>query len=271
MKFNGEGNLLTIATNNGKLQIWDIANSSLIREYKSNSSVNHRRIGTCSWCGDSTIATGSKDGNITIRDIRCSSNKIHLLCGHSDEVCGLKYSYPTQNIQLASGGNDNTVCIWEPNHSSRPIHILKEHNAAIKALDWSPHQNGLLVSGGGTADKKIKFWNTFTGSCLNTIDSGSQVCNILWSPNVNEFITSHGFTYNQLNVWKYPSCNTIGTLTGHKSRVLYLSLSPDGQSVVSGAGDETLRFWTVFPGNVLKSQNKLKSQRLLIDSSLDIR
>jgi cell division cycle 20-like protein 1 (cofactor of APC complex) len=30
--------------------------------------------------------------------------------------------------------------------------------------------------------------------------------------------------------------------------VLYLAMSPDGQSVVTGAGDETLRFWNIFPG-----------------------
>lgn len=29
--------------------------------------------------------------------------------------------------------------------------------------------------------------------------------------------------------------------------VLYLALSPDGQTIVTGAGDETLRFWNVFP------------------------
>jgi WD40 repeat protein len=29
--------------------------------------------------------------------------------------------------------------------------------------------------------------------------------------------------------------------------VLYLSISPDGQTIVTGAGDETLRFWNVFP------------------------
>jgi cell division cycle 20-like protein 1 (cofactor of APC complex) len=30
--------------------------------------------------------------------------------------------------------------------------------------------------------------------------------------------------------------------------VLYLAVSPDGQTIVTGAGDETLRFWNVFPG-----------------------
>ena len=39
----------------------------------------------------------------------------------------------------------------------------------------------------------------------------------------------------------------LATLTGHQCRVLYLALSPDGRNIVTGAGDETLRFWTIFP------------------------
>lgn len=38
----------------------------------------------------------------------------------------------------------------------------------------------------------------------------------------------------------------IATLTGHTFRVLYLAMSPDGQTIVTGAGDETLRFWNAF-------------------------
>lgn len=39
----------------------------------------------------------------------------------------------------------------------------------------------------------------------------------------------------------------IATLTGHAMRVLYLAQSPNGENIVTGAGDETLRFWNVFP------------------------
>lgn len=35
-------------------------------------------------------------------------------------------------------------------------------------------------------------------------------------------------------------------LTGHTSRVLHMATSPDGSTVVSAAGDETLRFWRIF-------------------------
>ena len=35
-------------------------------------------------------------------------------------------------------------------------------------------------------------------------------------------------------------------LTGHSSRVLHMAMSPDGTTVCSAAGDETLRFWKIF-------------------------
>jgi len=45
----------------------------------------------------------------------------------------------------------------------------------------------------------------------------------------------------------------LATLTGHSYRVLYLAASPDGQTIVTGAGDETLRFWNLFPAKKVKT------------------
>lgn len=39
----------------------------------------------------------------------------------------------------------------------------------------------------------------------------------------------------------------LANLKGHTCRVLHMSLSPDGSTIVSAAGDQTLRFWKVFP------------------------
>ena len=46
----------------------------------------------------------------------------------------------------------------------------------------------------------------------------------------------------------------IATLTCHTYRVMYVAVSPDGQTIVTGAGDETVRFWNVFPS--MKTQVK---------------
>ncbi len=77
-------------------------------------------------------------------------------------------------------------------------------------------------------------------SPINYLDTGSQVCNLLFSKNTSELVSTHGYSLNQIIVWKYPTMEKIETLTGHTFRVLYLSMSPDGQNIVTGAGDETL-------------------------------
>lgn len=73
--------------------------------------------------------------------------------GHTQEVCGLKWSPDHQ--QLASGGNDNKMMLWSVHNPNSPIIKFSAHKAAVKAIAWSPHQHGRLASGGGTADRSI--------------------------------------------------------------------------------------------------------------------
>jgi len=93
--------------------------------------------------------------------------------GHRQEICGLKWSPDGQ--LLASGGNDNKLIVWNKGERTTPFQTYSDHVAAVKAIAWSPHQHGLLASGGGTADRCIKFWNTLTQQPLQSVDTGSQV------------------------------------------------------------------------------------------------
>ena len=122
---------------------------------------------------------------------------------HKQEICGLKWSFDDQ--YLASGGNDNKLMVWSNGNNSRPtepMHKFGSHKAAVKAIAWSPHQSGLLASGGGTADRCIKFWNTKIGTEVNSIDTGSQVCNLMFSKSSNEIVSTHGYSKNEIIVWK---------------------------------------------------------------------
>lgn len=220
------------------------------------------RLSTASWVSTAS-ATGFGSGD------PCVAQE---LSAHKQEVCGLKWSFDER--LLASGGNDNKLYVWQPQAGGRvdqePLCKFNDHTAAVKAVAWSPHQAGLLASGGGTADRHIRFWNASTGLPLHRIDTGSQVCNLVWSATVNEMVSTHGYSLNQIIVWKCPSMQKLATLTGHTMRVLYLAMSPDGQSVVTGAGDETLRFWNVFPGP-RSSLGMSSGSSALFPSSKDIR
>ena len=183
------------------------------------------RVGSLAW-NNHILTTGGMDGQIVNNDVRIRSHVVETYRGHTQEVCGLKWSGSGQ--QLASGGNDNVVHIWDrsaasSNSTTQYLHRLEEHTSAVKALAWCPFQANLLATGGGGGDRTIKFWNTHTGACLNSVDTGSQVCSLLWSKNERELLSSHGFTQNQLTLWKYPSMVKMAELTGHTSRVLYMA------------------------------------------------
>ena len=55
------------------------------------------------------------------------------------------------------------------------IHDVLACFSLFQALAWCPWQPTLLATGGGTADRCIRFWNVTTGSCLQTVDTNSQV------------------------------------------------------------------------------------------------
>ncbi|RCN43491.1 hypothetical protein ANCCAN_10553, partial [Ancylostoma caninum] len=233
-----KGELLAVGTNRGITQIWDVHTQKMTMELSGHTS----RVGCLAWNGD-LVCSGSRDRHIIQRDIRQPHLTEKKMSAHRQEVCGLKWSPDKQ--YLASGGNDNQLLVWSMRRTD-PSQTFTEHSAAVKALAWSPHHHGLLVSGGGTADRHLRFWNTLTGQPMQAIDTGSQVCNVAWSKHSSELVSTHGYSLNQVIIWKYPSLQPVTKLSGHQFRVLYLAMSPDGESIVTGAGDETLRFWHVF-------------------------
>ena len=238
LSFSGNGQYLAVGTDDRLVKIWDIQAERMVRSVPGHLG----RVVSLSW-NDQLLSTGARDSLINTHDVRLANSRIFTFEGHTNEVCGLRWS--PDGTQLASGSNDNALNVWTL-ASPSPLFKFDQHHAAVKAIAWCPWQRNLLASGGGTADKTIKLWNTSTGSCIHSVDTKSQVCSLQWSKNVKELVSSHGFSQNQLSMWKYPSMTKQAELTGHGSRVLHTAISPDGTTIVSAAADETLRFWRVF-------------------------
>jgi len=255
LSWTADGNNIAIGTSNNDVQIWDANRAVKLRTLRGHS----QRPGSLSW-NQYLLSTGGKDGRVINHDTRIQNHILTVLQGHTDfEVCGLKWSH--DGTQLASGGNDNVLNIWSKETciggsiTNQPKFQIRQHTAAVKALAWCPWQNNLLASGGGTSDRRIMFWNTTSGNLLNSIDTKSQVCSLVWSKHDKEIVSSHGFSQNQLCVWKYPSLTKSAELMGHTSRVLHMAQSPDGATVVSAAG-ESMKFWKVFSSPQELQQNE---------------
>jgi WD40 repeat protein len=248
-----DGKKLTVGLCDGSIDIYDTETKMPVLNYLAHA----QRVGVLSSIpnDECLFSSGSLDRMINTFDIRVKSQPMLTHVGHSQEVCGLKWS--RDGRMLASGGNDNRLMLWNlKKHTCE--NKFNAHNSAVRAIDWSYHKYGLLASGGGTQDRTIKFWNTNEMKLIDSIDTTSQVCDIAFSKITNEFVTTHGYSDNLILIWDYSKMEVIATLKGHKERVLYLSVSPDGKKIVTGAGDESIRFWEVFK----REESKLRSPKL---------
>jgi WD40 repeat protein len=43
----------------------------------------------------------------------------------------------------------------------------------------------------------------------NFTPTSFQVCNLVWSKNVNELVSTHGYSQNQIILWRYPTMSKV--------------------------------------------------------------
>ncbi|KAB5549745.1 WD repeat domain-containing protein [Coniochaeta sp. 2T2.1] len=239
VKWSGDGAYVGVGLGTGEVQIWDVAEQTKIRSMFGHDT----RVGVMGW-NKHLLSTGARSGLVYNHDVRIAEHKIAELVSHTSEVCGLEWR--ADGAQLATGGNDNLVSIWDARSLSVPKFTKTNHKAAVKALAWCPWNMNLLATGGGSYDRHIHFWNTTSGARVNSIDTGSQVTSLRWSPHYREIVSSSGFPDNSLSIWSYPTLVRNVEIPAHESRVLHSCLSPDGQMLATAAADESLKFWKIF-------------------------
>ncbi|KAF8756625.1 Cell cycle regulatory protein [Rhizoctonia solani] len=245
-----KGSTVAIGTQNGEILIYDATTLQKQRTLTGHAS----RVGALAW-SNYTLSSGSRDRTILNFDVRLppASATVSKLAGHRQEICGLKWSCPSDEfvrdpVMLASGGNDNKLFVWDMRHPT-PLWKFHEHIAAVKAIAWSPHQSGLLASGGGTADKKIRFWNTSVGVGISEMDTGSQHTRLLVD----------SATKPSLHL-EIPVPVARGDLVRTRSSSTLPRNEPDRDTIVTGAGDETLRFWNAFRNEAKLSEGREKEK-----------
>lgn len=239
VKWSDDGAYVGVGLGTGEVQIWDVGEGQKIRSMFGHDT----RVGVMGW-SKHLLSTGARSGLVFNHDVRIAEHKVAELVSHTSEVCGLEWR--SDGAQLATGGNDNLVSIWDARSLSVPKFTKTNHKAAVKALSWCPWNMNLLATGGGSYDRHIHFWNSTSGARVNSIDTGSQVTSLRWSPHYREIVSSSGFPDNSLSVWSYPTLVRNVEIPAHESRVLHSCLSPDGQMLATAAADESLKFWKIF-------------------------
>ena len=105
-------------------------------------------------------------------------------------------SIQNNSIQLTNKVKAPNLYSYFHEPVKEPEKKLTSHTSAIKALDWSSYRFNYLLSGGGTQDMTLKLWNINTMTLIDSVNTSSQICNIVFSKISHEFITTHGYKNN---------------------------------------------------------------------------
>lgn len=213
--------------------------------------------------GDRLAAAGD-DGVIRVYDPADAEGQPQRLHGHRRAVQALAFSPSSEALLLASASADRTIKLWDL-QSDEPLQTLVGHTATVWAVDFSP-QGDRLVS--ASDDFTARIWGVQSGReyqrfrqhdepvfCARFSPDGRWVASggydkrvLLWraerdSP-VEETLVQQ--VIERLSGESEPANDhTVARLIGHSDSIRDLRFSADGQRLVSGARDNTLRIWDV--------------------------
>ena len=177
-----------------------------------------------------------------------SHNALPAMPGHGYRR--YHHSYESHNSSLL--GMRPSLILNQPNHleiiEGRQKHKWM-HSAAIKAIAFCPWQRGLIATGGGSNDRAIHFYHTFSGACLATIDVQAQVTSLIWSTSRREIAATFGYAQPEhpyrIAVFSWPDCRQVVAIPwANEMRALLAISYPGGPNETSRQAGEGETWWS---------------------------
>ncbi|PYI22871.1 WD40 repeat-like protein [Aspergillus japonicus CBS 114.51] len=236
--FHAPTNLLVVGFSNGLFGLYDMPEFNQIHQL----SVSQSNIDcvTINKSGEWLAFGSSKHGQLLVWEWQ-SESYILKQQGHLDSMNTLTYSPDGQRVVTAA--DDGKIKVWDVK-SGFCIVTFTEHTSGVTACEFSKKGNVLFTA---SLDGSVRAWDliryrnfrTFTAptrlsfSSLAVDPSGEVVC--AGSPDSFD-----------IHVWSVQTGQLLDQLAGHEGPVSALSFAADGNHLVSGSWDHTVRIWSIF-------------------------
>ena len=168
--FSPNGGTVLSGTLDGRLTLWDIATSKLLRSFK-------RQPGIVASVAFSPDGRNILSGGNTIQLWEVATGKLlRTFTGHSLVVNSVAFS-PNGRTVL-SGSSDTTLKIWDV-ATGKHLHTFEGHTDGANSVAFSP--DGHLALSGAN-DGTLKLWEVATGEMLHTFVGPGHVTSVAFSP-----------------------------------------------------------------------------------------
>jgi WD40 repeat protein len=226
------------ASSDKTLKVWDIESGIELKTLNGHSgSVNAIAV-----TYDCTRAiSASSDKTLKVWDLECGI-ELRTLKGHL---------YPIKAMAISNEGDlavsvaiDNVLKIWDTTSGKelRSIKVKLGYSRSITDIIVISEEKIAISSG---SDNILRIWDLKNGDLLKTLKGHAGFLNaisaIALMPGGRYIIV--GSNDNTVSILDLSDGAEIGVLRGHDKPITDLSISIDGNKIVSASEDKTLKIW----------------------------
>ena len=153
--------------------------------------------------------------------------------GHKGAILDVQYSGLGDYIYSAS--TDKNVIIWDIATCTR-IKKLAGHQSFVNACTASRDQNKALLCS-VSDDRSVRIWDTRKRAVVSSFKDDYQLTAVTFNEAADQVIV--GGIENVLKVFDLRKNKLLYTMPGHFDTITGLSLSPDGNYVLSNSMDNS--------------------------------
>lgn len=161
--------------------------------------------------------------------------------GHLDSMNTLVYSPDGQKIVTAA--DDGKIKVWDVK-SGFCVVTFTEHTGGVTACEFAKKGNVLYTA---SLDGSIRVWDLIRYRNFRTFTAPSRLSfsSLAVDPS-GEVVCAGSHDSFDIHVWSVQTGQLLDQLTGHEGPVSTLSFAADGNHLVSGSWDHTVRIWSIF-------------------------
>lgn len=161
-----------------------------------------------------------------------------LRAAHSNTILDLDYSLDGERLFSCSA--DKTVIMWDSITAIR-LKKLRSHQSHVNAISTSRADSNLIAS--VSDDCHLNICDIRTKKYIKSYKDNYQLTAVSFGKTNDQVFV--GGIENCINVWDLRQDKIDYSMKGHRDTVTGLSLSPDGNRLLTNSMDKTLRCWDV--------------------------
>ena len=281
--FSPNGQLLATDADDYRIRIWSTNNGECLQTL----DVHQSTLYTLAFNNDGTrLASCSSGRLVRLWDLH-TGRCVQQLGGYDQGADALAFSPDGQ--LLATGGGDGLIQLWDTRSTAetgRRVAAWQAHRQPLGALAFSP--DGRWLASGSHAGE-IQLWEIAPIAAEQSQESTGEavaarhyragpicqghtsiirVLRFVPTADLAVYLLASASADRTVRIWSLTG-QLRYTLLGHTNALHSLSVSPDGQQLVSTGNDKQIVLWDVTTGQAIHSQQAYRSALLCLAFSPD--